>query len=56
MWFGVAVGAVHAAWSASYPWIGEGIAANGGRITGGAIGGALLARGACWLWLRRQGA
>jgi len=54
MWLGVAIGLVNGIAQATYPWVGEGAVANLGEAMSGAIGAGLLARGACWIWLRRK--
>ncbi len=55
MWLGFAVGVIYAALTPSYPWSAgeEALAHNLGSAMASGIMGALLARGACWLWLRR---
>jgi hypothetical protein len=51
-WTGAALGAVHGALAARYPWDGEAVFFNLGYAVTNALVVALLARGVCWLWLR----
>jgi hypothetical protein len=53
MWLGVVVGFAHGLLKAPYSWNGSETAiGNLGQALVVAISGGLLARGACWFWLR----
>lgn len=53
---GVVVGGLYSALSPEYPWTdgGERFNSNIIQMLSSAFAAGLLARGACWLWLRRN--